>query len=153
MFLMEDPEVTQFARPLSPQEKEDQGAVNFEEEGYYLGVVPFINGSPRPIPPQVGHIAAKRIKQKHLSALSFRNQEDYINLVDCKELMPVEMLETSILHAKLMVESGLMYCVEPSDWTMSNYKDESGPNNEFETVLFGFEVCKNDDTADNSPTA
>ena len=61
MILMEDPEITSFARPLSKNEREERGPVNLGEEGFVLGVVSLVNQKPALIPPQVGKLYGGRV--------------------------------------------------------------------------------------------
>ena len=58
MFMMDDPEITSFAKPLTPQDKEEQGAVNFAEYGYLLSVAASINGKISEVPPEVASLTA-----------------------------------------------------------------------------------------------
>ena len=59
MFLMEDPEIVSFSRPLKTSEKDDLGNLNFQDEGVIFGMMTSINGKPSDIPPAVGTIIAK----------------------------------------------------------------------------------------------
>ena len=61
MFMMDDPEITSFAKPLSPQDKEEQGAVNFADYGYLLSVATIINDKVSEVPPEVAKLTAYRL--------------------------------------------------------------------------------------------
>ena len=63
MWLMEDPEIISFSRPLSKQEKDELGPINFGEQGFYLGVVTYVNAVPAHIPPEVGKLASYAVKR------------------------------------------------------------------------------------------
>ena len=71
MILMEDPEVVSFSRPLSKDEIKQNTQVSFEDYGYLLGVMSFVNGWPADIPPEVGNLKAQVFTfDHHLNTLT-----------------------------------------------------------------------------------
>ena len=134
MFMLESPTISSFTLPLSEQERNEQGKMNFAEEEFFLGVYPMINKQVREIPPEVGSLRAY--------SWVVGKKRRQLELFDCANFITQKQLKsTNISYIRQTIESGLTKCIDPAEYNVDDYRDLSVPINSQNRVLMEFSVC------------
>ena len=137
VFSMNEPKVNQYIKPLSTNDREEIGAVNFEEYGYILALR-------FEAPPEVGQIYAKHSFNEPAiddPESSERSEDIIIPLIDCRDIMPDEVIYNSAPSENEAVLSGSLKCLDPKMATLYSFLDHSYDARKQKKVWIEFKYC------------
>ena len=124
MVLMNDPEIVNYSKPLSVEDKENLAPIRFKEYDYILAVKidvwDFIDAkySGSTIPEAVGSFKPW-----------IKNADDtweLLEMKDCAELLPQETIDASSQGDSIFGQDGQTYCIDPELAKTGEYYDELG---------------------------
>ena len=142
IWLMEDPTITQYAKPITMQNRKEIGDVNFADygqHGYVIAIAAQVQGTYNgrnytTLPPEVGRLAAFE------TFFGGRvTNETEIPFSPCEEIIPEETLAKSGQEFKQGIASGTIQCIDPADVTVNFYSDQLGDGKQF--FRFKFVAC------------
>ena len=139
-LLMEDPEITSFARPLSKQEKQELGSISFAKSGQLMGLLAKINDQFTLIPPEIGRLAAYAEYRSFDNTTQSAVREE-IQLQDCQKFLSQKIYDGSNEQVQAIIQYRLASCVDPEDWIITEFKDRSITQDDLKQAYFGFELC------------
>lgn len=86
---MQEPQITLFTKPITKDDREEIGTVNFADYNYVLGTA-LTSIKQQIIPPEFGRIVAYRYE-----IIGKEIYEEEISLVDCSNIVPLETMENT----------------------------------------------------------
>ena len=144
---MNDPTITQYAKPITMQNREDIGDVNFANygpHGYVVAIDTKLIGSYKgkkyhELPPEIGRIAAF---EAQTGTQAGTNTETEIQFAPCRDMIPESTLARSGKGFNQGITDGTIQCVNPEDVSVNIYSDGLGQGKQF--FKFKFVACSSE---------
>ena len=143
---MQEPKIKSLARPLSWDDREDLGEIEFSEYNYVIGVETQAYG-PKDglIPKEVGQFVAYIIDvDEDLGTFT----TEPVELNSCKEFLTQRTIDASTPKVAQLIESGNLQCLNPGQSVISSYTDGIGKGSKI--LVFRFNKCFEIDKHDKS---
>ena len=102
-------------------ERQSIGDINFDDYGYYLAVA-FRDYQNRAVPLEVGRISATTFELRQEEEW-LQNVIEEIPLIDCKDILPADVIEGSALSIRNEILADLTRCLDLSDAWLNWYID------------------------------
>ena len=152
---MSDPQITQYLRPLSLQDRQDLGVVNFADYGFVLvkkeSAFNLETGeiSNSGIPPEVGSIQAFSGISIILNPGKPANGT-WVEFGDCKKYLPQKVVDSSAYFIRdfIYLEEHAFKCLDPTTASTSYFKDYIGNGDVVLQLIFKF--CEDNSFKDPS---
>ena len=104
LLYMNNPELGQYSKILSPEDQEQTAPINFQEYGFIVGVIFEIEGHTT-IPSEVGRLVAKS---------THGLKPEIHDLLDCRELIGEGSIKKGPKELQSALSDGLAYCLDPA---------------------------------------
>ena len=129
---MEDPVIQSFAKPLSIEERQELGSIQFADYNYYLAFVVHVGSFGGDLPSEVGSFVADVIDTSTL-------KHSPVEILDCSQVLPEQTMSNSRIETAAAVSQGNLKCLDVNNSVLSLYAD--GRSNSYETLKVQFKFC------------